>query len=89
MKCDNNVSNPNALPVRTCVWPCNKALRPGIVAVWLCAIRASQSLVRGKRSAGHESRLDRSSLRAEGPRLIGTALYNAPAALAAQKICKA
>lgn len=29
------------------------------------------------RSSGHESRLDRSSLRAESPSLIGTALYGA------------
>jgi hypothetical protein len=36
-----------------------------------------------------QSRLDRSSLRAEGPRLVGTALYNALAAVAARKICEA
>ena len=28
-------------------------------------------------TAGHESRLDRSSLRGKGPKLIGTALYGA------------
>jgi hypothetical protein len=36
-----------------------------------------QSLVRGTRSAGHESRLDRSSPWGKGPSLIGTALYGA------------
>ena len=50
-----------------------------------CAIRAEQSLVRGTRSSRHGRHLDRSSLRAKDPSLIGTALYHAMAARAAQK----
>ena len=50
-----------------------------------CAIRAEQSLVRGTRSSGHGSHLESSALQVKGPSLIGTALYNAMAAIAAQK----
>jgi hypothetical protein len=42
-----------------------------------------------QRGAGHACRLDQAPLRAEGPGLIGTALYNADAALAAGKTCEA
>jgi len=48
-----------------------------------CAIRAEQPLAGGTRGSGYASHLDRSSLRAKGPSLIGTALYNAQVALAA------
>jgi hypothetical protein len=50
--------------------------------------RPHGALVEGQGGAGPEGRLDQAPLRAEGPSLIGTALYNADAALAAGKPAK-